>query len=310
MPTDEAAARSLALRCQTCGAELVVAPELRTADCPYCNSPSVIERPAAVDRPAPTFALPFEVPRDGAFARVAAWLSVRSIFARSDFKRAALGDLRGVYLPAYLYSAVAASTFRAQVGERYLEEVEESATSGDRKRSARRTVTRTEWRPLAGRCDEYVADLLVTASQGVANEELERIEPFDLRGLRRYAPALVAGWIAEEPTLTPGACFELARKEALDLVSSRLKRFMPGDESRNLEFATKLQDEVVEPCLVPVWVAALRYHPRKPPARVMVNGQTGKVFGRVPLSWMKITAAVLCAAGAIAALVFAFLHRS
>ncbi len=311
MSAEQAAATSLALRCQTCGADLLVAPELRTADCPYCNSPSVIERPAPSDRPAPTFALPFEVPRDGAFARVAAWLAVRSIFARSDFKRAALGDLRGIYLPAYLYSAVAASTFRAQIGERYLEEVGESGTRSDGKRATRRrTVARTEWRPLSGRCDGYVADLLVTASQGVANEELARIEPFDLRGLCRYAPALVAGWIAEEPTLTKDACFELARKEAMDLVSRRLERFMPGDESRELEFATKLQDEVVEPCLVPVWVAALRYNPKKPPARVLVNGQSGKVFGRVPLSWRKIAVAALCAAGALAALVAALLHRT
>lgn len=300
----------LSLSCQTCGAELLVAPELRTADCPYCNSPSVVERPPSADRPAPTFALGFEVPRDGAFARVAAWLSARSWFARSDFKRAALGDLRGVYLPAYLYSAAAASDFRAEIGEHYSEEEKVEEVEGGKPARRTRTVQKTEWRPLSGRCAEYVVDLLVTASRGLPNEELERIEPFDLRALCRYQPELVAGWVAEEPTLTPAQGLELGRREAMARVEAKLERFMPGDEHRGLEFETALSHEVVEPCLLPVWVAALRYHPKRPPARVLVNGQTGAVFGRVPISWPKVGAAALAAVGAGAALAFFLLQRA
>jgi len=72
-------------------------------------------------------------------------------------------------------------------------------------------------------------DIHVTASRGLANNELERIEPFDLRQLRRYEPALVAGWIAEEPTLTLAACFELARGDTLSSVGRALAAFLPAD---------------------------------------------------------------------------------
>jgi DNA-directed RNA polymerase subunit RPC12/RpoP len=299
----------LSLSCQTCGAELLASPELRTADCPYCRSPSVIERPPSADRLAPTFALGFEVPRDGAFARVAGWLSTRSLFARSDFKRAALGDLRGVYLPAYLFSAAATSSFRAEIGERYSEEEKAEGVENGKPTTRTRTIQKTEWRPLEGRCAQYVADLVVTASKGLSNEELERIEPFDLGALRRYQPALVSGWIAEEPTLTPAQGLELGRQEAMARVAASLERFMPGDEHRGLEFETTLANEVVEPCLLPVWIAALRYHAKRPVARVLVNGQTGEVFGRVPISWLKVAAAALGVLGVLAALAL-FLQRS
>jgi hypothetical protein len=41
-----------------------------------------------------------------------------------------------------------------------------------------------------------------------------------------------------------------------------------------------------------VWVCAVRHHPQKEPVRLLVNGQTGAVHGRVPVSWGKIAAAV------------------
>jgi hypothetical protein len=39
---------------------------------------------------------------------------------------------------------------------------------------------------------------------------------------------------------------------------------------------------------VPIWVLAVRYRPDRPPARLLVNGQTGRVTGKAPTSWVKI----------------------
>jgi len=45
------------LECKACGAALHVESHLRTALCPYCASPSVVDRPPQHGRPLPTFAL-------------------------------------------------------------------------------------------------------------------------------------------------------------------------------------------------------------------------------------------------------------
>ena len=68
---------------------------------------------------------------------------------------------------------------------------------------------------------------------------------------------------------------------------------MPGDSHRGLSFHTRFHDEALVVCLLPVWVMALRHDPQKPPLRFLVNGQTGKVYGRVPVSWVKVVLAVL-----------------
>ena len=54
------------ISCESCGAKVVLEPLLRTARCPYCDSPSVVDRPATADRPDPVFVIGFAVDRNQA----------------------------------------------------------------------------------------------------------------------------------------------------------------------------------------------------------------------------------------------------
>ncbi len=294
------------LLCKSCGARLVLAPELRTSKCPYCAAPTVVERPPTPDRPLPTFVLGFAQTHAVARQLVDRWLKSRHPWSHSGLRRAPLEDVRGLYVPAYLYSGVTRSEYRAVIGEDYTETETYTVTENGKSVTRTRQVTKTEWRQLHGQHTEYVPDVLVTASTGLPNVELERLEPFDLRMLARYDAALVSGWIAEEPSLSAAQCLELARGEAREWVRQRLASFMPGDSHRDLQASTELSEETLEPCLLPVWVLAARYDPQKPPLRVLVNGQTGEVYGKVPVSWVKVLATVVLGLAVLAGLFLAF----
>jgi hypothetical protein len=183
--------------CGQCGAALVF-DGVRSATCPYCASGNFVERPPG-HGPEPAFVVTFvgdAVVARGALAR---WLGSRSWFCDAAVRRAIVEELRGVYVPAYLYSSVGHTSFTAQIGEHYSETETYTVTDAEGKtREETRTVTRTEYRPLAGTHVGYVTDVIVSASAGLANAELARVEPYDLRQLRRFSPALVAGWIVEE----------------------------------------------------------------------------------------------------------------
>lgn len=258
--------------CRSCGAAILFEPLERTARCPYCDSPSVVDRPETPDRPDPVFGLGFAVTREEAARRVRRWIGTRKM-APFGLKGKAAEMVKGVYLPTYLYSATAHATYSASIAEHYRDE--------DRER-------KTEYRDLDGRYAAYVADILVTASRGIPNDEIEGIEPFDLGALVRYTPALVSGWISEEPSRTHDECGELARREATARVGQMLGSFLPGDGVRHLRHRTVLEEESVDLTLVPVWVFAIQYRDDRPPIRVLVNGQTGKAFGKVPISWAKV----------------------
>lgn len=284
----------LEISCQSCGAKLLVQSHMKSTICPYCASPSIVERPPTENLPTPTFVIGFGIDHDRASRLVRRWISSRHFFARSDFKRAAPELTRGVYLPAYLYGAIANSTYSASIGENYTE-IETYTTTDSKGRTVTRTrtVTKTEWRPLSGNHACYVLDVVVTASQGVSNEALEAIEPFDFRDLRRFAISYISGWLAEEPSRTQQECFRLAHDESVAKVGRMLGGFMPGDSHRNLQFNTQLSQEVIDLVLFPIWSFAVRYDENKPPVKILVNGQTGRVGGNVPISVAKVLSAVI-----------------
>ena len=53
------AVNQIEISCESCGAKVVLDPLLRTARCPYCDSPSVVDRQATTDRPDPVFVVGF-----------------------------------------------------------------------------------------------------------------------------------------------------------------------------------------------------------------------------------------------------------
>ena len=222
----EQVADQVEISCQACGSTLLLDSNLRTTVCPYCASPSVIERPPSANRPAPSFVVGFVVDHDRAAAAVRDWISSASLFARSDFKQAAPELTRGVYLPAYLYGAVANSSYSARIGENYTET--ETYTTTDSKGNTvtrTRTVTKTEYRSLSGDHSTYIVDVVVTASAGVTNDALEAIEPFDLRALRRYEPSFISGWLAEAPSRSKDDCFRLSHDESAAKVEQLLHQY-------------------------------------------------------------------------------------
>jgi len=291
-PVDE----NVVISCASCGARVIVEPMQRTSRCPYCDSPSVVDRPATADRPDPVFAIGFAVDRARAGFLVRAYLKGKRM-GPFGLASAAAEKVEGVYVPAYLYSAVATSRYAARIGEDYW--VTETVRDSKGRTRIRRT-RKTELRDLRGLHRVYLGDVLVTASRGVTNDELESAEPYNLEGLKKYSPGLVAGWSAEEPTLSHDECLALARGESTGKVGRLLREFMPGDSVRGLDYETGFESESADLTLLPLWVFAVRYAADRPPVRVLVNGQTGEVWGEVPISWRKVAIVVAAALGLLA----------
>ena len=73
---------------------------------------------------------------------------------------------------------------------------------------------------------------------------------------------------------------------------------MPGDTYRGLRVHNRIGDVRWKHVLLPVWSLVYRHAGR--PYRVLVHGQTGRVVGRAPWSWVKIGLVVLLASSAVA----------
>jgi hypothetical protein len=111
--------------------------------------------------------------------------------------------------------------------------------------------------------------------------------------LKAYDPTFLSGWVVEQYQIDLMAAAQRSRDimqgKTRDLCSSEV----PGDTQRNLEIETDFSGQTFKHILVPIWLVAYTYGAKT--YQVVVNGYTGAIAGRHPLSWIKITLAVLVA---------------
>lgn len=294
-------AAPIEVQCRECGSTVTMPAHRFAAVCPFCASGSVVERSVEEGAElgsgrvfAPEYAVGFAIPRARAEGLVSEWLKRGRLFAPGELKHAEVSRVEGIYLPAWLYSAEARSRYQAQIGENYTEtETYTTTDSKGRTVTRTRTVVKTEWRDLSGDHVTYVADHLVTACRGLSNAELEALEPYDLGAIRRYDPAIVAGFAGEEATRTEEEGHEIGRKEAMAQLEREVEGFLPGDSRRLTHLSTDFVNEDTDLLLLPVWIFAARWGKERKLLRVLVNGQTGEVQGKVPTSALRVTVAVL-----------------
>jgi hypothetical protein len=166
-----------------------------------------------------------------------------------------------------------------------------------------RQVRETEWWPLAGKHHDYYSGYLVSGSRGLPQSDAERIKPFLLPALKRYAPSYLAGWLCEEYTVERESALQTCRAEFARRERNAVAAFLPGDTHRSLEVATEFEEVNSDLVLLPVYILSYRYRDRV--FRFLLNGQTGTRYGQKPLSVPRVAAAVVGGVLAILALVLA-----
>jgi len=281
---------AVARRCPQCGAQVELPPERIADACAFCATPLVdgAIRSDTIDRVAP-----FDIRLDVAANRLSEFMQDKW-FLPTALKTAGRPDsLHGVLIPFWCYDATARSDWTAEQGIHWTR-IETYTTVVDGKTVTRtRTVTETEWFDSSGSHVATYVDHLVSGSRGLSEDEANELEPFDLGRALPYAPELLAGWVAEAPTVPRGEAGSVAEEELADTENEAIAGFLPGDRHRSVQNSTSLQVTDLKLVMLPVWIGTWRY--KDEPLRLLVNAQTGEVVGALPTDWIKVTAAVLAA---------------
>jgi hypothetical protein len=284
-------AEKTSVKCQSCQAISVFDSTRVGQRCEFCGSAALIPYDEIKAPIRPESLLEFKLPEPDVRDRVRKWYGDRW-FAPNALKGRALTDtVRGVYIPYWTFDAQVHANWAAESGYYYY--VTESYTDSDGK-SQTRQVQKTRWVPSSGSLDHFFDDELVPASKGVDESLLRKIEPFPTTtDLKPYDPGFLSGWVVEQYQIDLVAAAqnsrEIMERKTRDLCSKEV----PGDTQRSLNVASTFSAQTFKHILVPIWLVAYTYGAKT--FQVVVNGYTGTIAGRHPLSWIKITLAVIAA---------------
>ncbi len=284
-------------RCQSCGAEIVLDPAVHAGECPFCASPMVLDTGAA-RHIKPQGVLPFRLTEAEARRALNDWLG-RLWFAPSALRQYARAGraMTGLYTPFWTFDAKSTSRYSGRRGTHYHETRTVHVTVNGRREARRERVRKTRWTPVSGSTRRDFDDLVVLASAALPRGHVDALQPWDLGALEPYRPDYLAGFRAEGYTVGPVEGHAIARQRMESVIREDVRRAIGGDVQEILSIHTHWRDETFKHILLPLWLAAYRFRGR--PYRIVVNGQTGKVRGERPWSWVKIAVAALLAAAAI-----------
>lgn len=274
--------------CNNCGSDTAIPQDQVNISCPFCSSTDVNEDARHTRVIQPAGLIGFQVTRKEALARFKRWVGRGWFHPNNLTKMAQLNHIHGVYLPFWTYDAHTRSSWTAMAGYYYYETKHYTDSDGNRRT---KQVRKTRWVPASGRHEEFLDDVLVNASHGVQQRMVEGTFPFELDDLVNYDSQYLLGWECEIYQKDVKEGFEIADDIMDNYIRQQCARKIPGDTYQNLRVRTQKGNLTFKHILLPIWIAAYMYNNEI--YQFLVNGQTGKVTGKKPYSWWKITLAVV-----------------
>lgn len=281
-------AKKTSVRCQSCQAISVFDPERVGQRCDFCGASALVPYEEIKEAFRPESLLPMKLSEAQVRDAIRVWYAGR-FWAPNKLKHRAMTDqVHGLYIPYWTFDAQVHAEWTAESGDYYYEN--ESYTDSQGRRQIRR-VRKVRWYPSRGSLDHFFDDQLVPASRGVNPELLRKVEPFPTRELAPYQPGFLSGWVVERYQIDLVAAAQHARVQMDQELQKLCAAQVPGDTHRNLQVHPDYSGQTFKHILVPLWL--LTYTFRNKNYQVVINGFTGEVAGRYPLSWVKVLIAIL-----------------
>jgi uncharacterized CHY-type Zn-finger protein len=277
------------VQCHSCGAMTTFNQNITSSACPFCASPIVAKQGQSNKQIEPKALIPFRIDSKNGTELLRQWL-VKLWWAPTNLKKQARQSekLTGMYIPYWTYDVSTRARYKGERGEDYSDT--EYYTDSDGK-SQTRTVTKTSWTSVTGDIHHFFDDVLVVATNSLSEKYIDDLEPWRLTELMPYDDKFIAGFCSESYQIDVKTGFETGKHKMEIVLREKIRKDIGGDHQRIHSINTEYNDIKFKHILLPVWISAYRYADKA--YRFMINGQTGKVLGERPYSWIKITFAVL-----------------
>lgn len=295
------------VQCTACGATVTFQPDVTADHCPYCSANIVVKSGSTSKLLKPRFLVPFDVDKKKALGLFQGWLTSRWFAPSNLKKRAAGGQLDGVYIPYWTYDALAHTRYSGERGTYYY--ITENYTTQENGRSVTRTrqVRHTRWASVSGEVDNAFDDILVPAHTSLAEKYINALEPWRLQALLPFNERYLSGFRAQSYQVDLKEGLVIAKQRMQQTIDNTIRRDIGGDEQRIRSKTSAYSRVTFKHILLPIWISSYRYGAKI--YRFLVNGQSGEIQGERPYSAVKITLCVLGLLAAAAVVFFLFVNK-
>lgn len=280
------------IKCPTCGAKEIVSKSDIAKACPFCGTTNIVKTEELAGL-KPQGVCPFEVPQENASGIARKWVK-KKLFAPNAFKRSAEAkNIHGVYSPAFTFDSQTTSKYDGILGVH-----EQRTRPGPNGTVETYTVLRTFH--IAGTHDANFDDMIVQASTNIPFNVLNKIEPFPTNDAPAYNQGFLRGYSANTYSKDGQFCWNECKMKMDSAIRSQILSKYFHDTVESFQLNTTHKKSSYKYLLLPIYIGHHNFKEKL--YNFYINGSTGKIWGKSPVSFWKVSLAVLLGLG-VAALI-------
>jgi DNA-directed RNA polymerase subunit RPC12/RpoP len=262
--------------CNNCGAVIMTEAETAATVCSFCGS-GVALADRLTGKLAPAKVIPFAISKEEAMKAFRKWCRNGRLTPSGFMTGDRVKAITGMYVPFWLYELDNKIEVHAQGTKVRI------YTQGDYR------YTETQHFNVYRKIRLNYVKVPIDASEKMKDELMDKLEPFPYDQLKGFKTPYLAGYIAEKYSYNDEELFPRAKDKINPYIDAYIHSTVTGYNSvnyTNKQIDTKLKH--ADYVLLPVWV--VHYDYRKLEHTFAMNGQTGKVVGKPPISMAKVIA--------------------
>ena len=258
--------------CNSCGGKILSDSSTAASFCPFCGSPALIGQ-RLNGQFEPKFIIPFKYNREKAEEAFIKWCKGGKYTPVKFVSRENVSRLTGLYVPFWLFN---------------VEGDADLAGTGTTSRSSGNYTVITDYKfTLNGKIQWERIPL--DGETRISDELMEAIEPYDYKGMVPYDYKYLPGFFADRFDQSEEDLRKRAADRARDYLDEDIKKLLKKYDSHKFTSnTTKYSNIRAEYALLPVWFMQYKYLGKS--YYFAMNGQTGEVAGKAPVSRVKQTA--------------------
>lgn len=261
--------------CPSCGAQIVTDATTAATFCYYCHNPVVLGG-RLEGKFLPDQVIPFSVSREDAEKGFKDYVCKKKFVPRAFYSKKQIESITGVYFPYWHYNTSMEGKMQGE------------ARNVRVWRTGNTEYTETKYYQVSREGDVKLENLTENAL-GKANQELIcGVMPYDFKAVKKFQLGFLSGFMAEKRDIEKNQIEKKVQQEARENAEKLMREKISGYSSvsvKNTDFQTL--KEKWSYMLLPVWTITYKAKNGKI-YYFSMNGQTGKVYGELPIDYKKI----------------------
>lgn len=262
--------------CVSCGAPMMYKDHTSATKCPNCGTYTILED-RVTGQFKPDVILPFKVSKDVARGLLTDEFGKRAFTPTGFLSYSSVEKMEGHYVPFFMYDYHSDIRYHA-IGTKV-------RTWSD----SRYHYTETSYFDVVREMDGDFNKVPVDASIDMDDKTMDLMEPYSYSELEPHQDKYMSGFLGEKYNMGEEEVAYRAevkvRRDSDELLNNTLSGYAT---LTNVDKDIALRKEQVKYALLPVWEYVFNYQGNA--YKFHVNGQTGKVVGKTPISKGRVIA--------------------